>query len=151
MMAKLKVDRKAYVRKAHKRKSYVKDVKPGRGVKRKRIPETKVKKARVPRTIYLMKDIGKKGRTPKPKGVPKLRKGRMTRAIVRSLGYSKPATQLTKKEWEKVFKKSNISGRSWLGMLGTQVARRKYARKGTARFTHKHAFQKGIKVLKDFI
>jgi len=146
-MAKLKIDRKAYTRKAHRRKSYVKDVKKGRGVKLKRIPATTVKKTRVPRTRFLRKDIGAKGRSPRPKGVPKLKKGRMTRAVAKALGYEKRPTDLTGKEWKRVFDRSGISGRSWLGMLGTQVARRKYAKIGTVRAKNKKAFQKAISVL----
>jgi len=49
---KLTVTRKGHIRKAH-----VKDVKPGRGVKKKRIKATRVKSSR-----YKIADKGKKGR-----------------------------------------------------------------------------------------
>jgi len=49
-------------RKGHHRRSHIKDVKPGPGVRRKR-----VKKSYVDRTTYKSKDTGKLGRTPKSK------------------------------------------------------------------------------------
>ncbi len=69
-------NRKPYTRKAYVRKSYMKDVKPGRGVKMKRIASTRVKRTKVPKThvpasTYKVKDRGAPGRGPKV--IPKLK------------------------------------------------------------------------------
>jgi len=130
-------------RKAHRRKSYIKDVKRGKGVKLKRIPATRVKGA-----TFTIRDIGARGRSIRPRGVPQLKKGRMTEEIERVLGRGKIATELSDKEWAEVFRKTKIPAREWLGMLGTQVARRKYAGKDEPkRLANRKRFERAISIL----
>lgn len=138
----LKVQRKAYTRKAHGRKGFRKDsiaVKP-----------TMVKRAKVPATTYTIKDIGAKGRSKPPfKGAEKLKKGRMTQEIASVLGYDKSPTDLLASEWRNVFLFTKISPKAWAGMLLTQVARRKYAKVGTPRFENRKRFRRAFNILAD--
>jgi hypothetical protein len=139
-MRKLLVHKKAYCKKGYARKAY----------KRKgtRIPATRVKPHCVPRTSFYIRDIGAIGRSKVPAGMRPLKKGRMTYAVQKALGYAKHPSELSGAEWKKVFERSGITGRAWLGMLATQVARRKFA-KEPERAKAKRAFQKAIAILKE--
>jgi len=140
----LRIQRKAYARKSYKRKGFT----MVRAGKRIRIKPTSVKATRVPATKFYRKDIGAVGRSKRPAGVPDLKKGRMSREVAKALGYAKAPTKLTNAEWKKVFRKSQVSGKAWLGMLGTQVARRKFATPSMdGRLPTKRAFQRAIGVL----
>jgi hypothetical protein len=139
-MRKLLVHRKAYCKRGYARKAY----KRKGGIK---VPATKIKPFCVPRTRFYIKDIGAVGRSLRPRGMSDLKKGRMKYAVFKALGYEKHPSALTEAEWRRVFEKSGITGRSWLGMLATQVARRKYAKTGE-RKKQKTAFQKAIAVLR---
>jgi hypothetical protein len=139
-MRKLLVHKKAYCKRGYARKAY----------KRKgtRIPATRVKPHCVPRTSFYIRDIGAVGRSKMPAGMRPLKKGRMTYAVKKALGYEKRPSELTGAEWRRVFERSGITGRAWLGMLATQVARRKFA-KEPKRAEAKEAFQKAIAILKE--
>jgi len=139
-MKRLLVHRKAYCKRGYARKAY----KRKGGVK---VSATKIKPFCVPRTKFYIKDIGAVGRSLRPRGMPDLKKGRMKYAVFKALGYEKRPSALTEAEWRRVFERSGITGRSWLGMLATQVARRKFA-KEPKRAEAKRAFQKAIKVLR---
>jgi len=141
----LTVQREGYYRRPYVRKGYCYT----RNNKRICVPSVRIGRTRVPATTYKIRDIGAKGRSKKPKGVPKLKKGRMSREIARILKKDISPTDLTKNQWKKIFRKTKIPARSWLGMLGTQVARRKYAKKGSPRYKNKLAFMKAISVLAD--
>jgi len=72
----LEVRRKGYTRKPYMRKSYMKDVKPGPGVKMRRIPATHVEKTKVSPTTFKIKDIGAPGRGRK---IIPIKKGKLTK------------------------------------------------------------------------
>jgi len=138
----LKVQRSGYKRRKYHRKGFKRD--------HIYVPPTTVKATYVPPTTYYMKDIGEVGRSKEPyKGASKLKKGRMTEEIRKILGYPKRATELTASEWRKVFLGSKLSPRTWAGMILTQVARRKYAEKGSERYKDKLAFKKAFRILSD--
>jgi hypothetical protein len=110
------------------------------------MPAAKVKPSKVGAGTYYRKDIGALGRSKRPAGVPALKKGRMTMEVQRHLGYAKKPTKLTEAEWRKVFRGSELSGKSWLGMLTTQIARRKFC-DSASRCEAKRAFIKAVNVL----
>jgi hypothetical protein len=141
----LTINKKGYQRSSYKRKGYC-YMKKG---KRICVSPTKVKATKVSPTKYKIKDIGAKGKSKKPKGIPKLKKGRMSSEVKRILKKDIQPTNVTKTQWKKIFRKSKIPAKSWLGMFGTQIARRKYAKKGSPRYKNKMAFQKAINVLAD--
>jgi hypothetical protein len=66
MVRKIRIDRKAYIRKGHHRRSYIRED----GIK---VKSSYVDKTKVPRTKFNVKDRGKPGRGPKV--LPKLKKG----------------------------------------------------------------------------
>jgi hypothetical protein len=140
-MRKLLVHRKAYCKRGYARKAYRRKG----GIK---VPATKVKPHCIPHTRFYIKDIGAVGRSRMPAGMRPLKKGRMTYAVGKALGYEKRPSELTGAEWRRVFERSGITGRSWLGMLATQVARRRFA-KEPKRAEAKEAFQKAIAILKE--
>lgn len=143
-MKRLLVHRKAYCKLGHERKSFVK-------CKRKkcvRIPATHVSPSCTEATSFYIKKVGSPFRSVAPAGMKPLKKGRMTYAVGKALGYEKRPSELTGAEWRRVFERSGITGRSWLGMLATQVARRKFA-KEPKRAEAKEAFQKAIAILKE--
>ena len=140
-MRKLLVHRKAHCKKGYHRKAYTRK----HGI---HVPATHVKPFCVGSTSFHIRDIGAVGRSKMPAGMRPLKHGRMTMAVARALGYAKHPSELTTSEWKKVFDKSGVSGRAWLGMLATQVARRKFAKTGE-RAEAKKAFQRAIKVLKE--
>jgi hypothetical protein len=140
-MRKLLVKRKAYCKKGYARKAY----KRRGGI---RVPATRVKAHCVPHTSFYIRDIGAVGRSRMPAGMRPLKKGRMTFAVEKALGYAKHPSELSGTEWRKVFDRSGITGRAWLGMLATQIARRKFA-KEPKRAEAKKAFQKAIAILKE--
>jgi hypothetical protein len=140
-MRKLVVHRKAYCKKGYHRKAYTKK----RGI---HVPATHVKPHCIGSTSFRIRDIGAVGRSRMPAGMRPLKHGRMTYAVARALGYAKHPSELTATEWKKVFDRSGVGGRAWLGMLATQVARRKFAKSGE-RAEAKKAFQKAIAILKE--
>jgi hypothetical protein len=113
-----------------------------------RIPATSVSPHCVPASTFYIKKVGAPYRSVAPAGMRPLKKGRMTYAVVKALGYEKRPSELSIAEWRRVFERSGISGRSWLGMLATQVARRRFA-KEPKRAEAKKAFQKAIAILKE--
>ena len=143
-MKRLLVHRKAYCKMGYERKPYKRCKKK----KCVRIPATSVSPHCVPSSTFYIKKVGAPYRSVAPAGMKPLKKGRMTYAVERALGYMKRPTQLTESEWRKVFERSGITGRAWLGMLATQVARRRFA-KEPKRAEAKKAFQKAIAILKE--
>ena len=137
----MKVSRKGYKRRGYHRKGFLRDS--------IHVPPTEVKAAKVPKTTFFIKDIGAVGRAKEPyKGAAKLKKGKMTKEVARVLGYEKVPTELTVAEWERVFRGTRFAPKAWLGMLNTQIARRRFSTaEQDGRYPAKVAFQKAVGIL----
>ncbi len=106
---------------------------------------------RIKKASFMTHDYGKKGRSEVPDGAPKyLVEGRLNHLVHKITG-KHHYTDLTMPEIRKfvilAVNGKHINEKSLLGMLGTQVARRKYATHGTIRLADKKKFQYGMKVI----
>lgn len=106
---------------------------------------------RVKHTSFMTHDYGKKGRSSIPEGAPRhLVEGRLNNLVRRITG-KHHYTDLTMSEIRKfvilAVNGRHINQKSLLGMLGTQVARRKNATHGSIRLADKKKFQYGMHVI----